>query len=144
MIISQIYFSAAQSAMKLYNQRTTTILIAFTLLLILASANKCPANCTDCDVDGQVCFSCAEGFESSVMGTCIDASILTRCTLYSPSNECFVCQATYSLDSSGKCVKNESPCIATDPSDDSACINCAFGTALQNKKCIGSINCKKA
>jgi hypothetical protein len=87
-----------------------------------------------------VCFACGEAFELSVTGQCISAVTIPMCTLYGPTQQCFVCQPTYSLGN-GNCLKNGSPCLATDPSDDTTCVDCGFGTFLQSGKCIGSINC---
>jgi hypothetical protein len=87
-----------------------------------------------------VCFACGEGFQLSVMGTCVDAHTIPNCILYGPTNQCFACEATYTI-SNGQCLKDYSACLETDPSDDTACLNCAFGTVLANKKCTGTINC---
>ena len=35
-------------------------------------------------------------------------------------------------------------CLEYDPSDDAKCINCGFGTLLQNGACIGAINCNSS
>lgn len=117
-----------------------SIIAVLCLLGLLVGAAGCPNNCNDCDPSGQVCFACGEAFELSVTGQCISAVTIPMCTLYGPTQQCFVCQPTYSLGN-GNCLKNGSPCLATDPSDDTTCVDCGFGTFLQSGKCIGSINC---
>jgi hypothetical protein len=116
--------------------------IVLTLLLVATTSIVCPNNCNDCDPNGNICFACAEGFELSVIGSCVSSSLVTRCTLYGPTNQCFVCQPTFSLDNNGNCLKNGSPCLVNDASDDTRCINCGFGTTLgKDGKCTGIINC---
>jgi hypothetical protein len=113
-------------------------LIAFILLLSIVLA--CPNNCNDCDPTATVCFACAEGFELSVLGTCVDSATVPKCNLYGPTNQCFSCQSTYTINN-GQCLKDYSACLAYDPSDDTKCITCSFGTVLKNNACTGTINC---
>ena len=69
------------------------VLFLFYLSLTLVAA--CPSNCNDCDPSGNICFACGEGYEMSVTGQCISDQTIQRCTLYGPTNQCFVCQPTY-------------------------------------------------
>jgi hypothetical protein len=110
------------------------------VLLLLSVAMACSNNCYDCDPAGTICFACAEGFELSVMNTCVDSNTIPKCDLYGPANQCFACQATFTINN-GQCLKDYSACLAYDPSDDSKCITCGFGTTLKNNACAGPINC---
>lgn len=111
------------------------------ILAILALSLACPDNCYDCDYMGTICFACNEGFELSVTASCVDANNVLKCALYGPANQCFACQPTYTL-ANGQCLKDSSACLALDPAEDTSCTQCGFGTVLQNKKCVGAINCK--
>jgi proprotein convertase subtilisin/kexin type 5 len=119
----------------------TRLIRTVVLLLLLGTVLSCPPNCNDCDPSGQICFACSQGYELSVTGECILDTTVSRCTLYGPSKQCFACQPTYSLDNSGSCLKNGKACLATDPADDTVCVNCGFGTVLSKGQCLGSINC---
>lgn len=110
------------------------------VLLLLSVAMACSNNCYDCDPAGTICFACAEGFELSVTNTCVDSNTIPKCNLYGPANQCFACQATFTINN-GQCLKDYSACLAYDPSDDSKCITCGFGTTLKNNACAGPINC---
>ena len=111
-------------------------------LLLVAGIFACPNNCNDCDPSGNICFACGEGFELSVTGQCVNEATIDKCILYGPTNQCFVCQPTYSLDNNGNCLKNGSPCLMTDPANDAICAECGFGTVLNNNGlCEGAINC---
>jgi len=113
------------------------------LFLIAGLVLACPPNCNDCDPEGNVCFACGLGHELSVIGKCVPDSTIKGCTLYGPTNQCFLCQPTFSLDNNGRCLKNGSPCLSSDPADDNLCIECGFGTILNNGKCQGTINCNQ-
>lgn len=113
-------------------------LVAF--ILLLSAVLACPNNCNDCDPTATVCFACAEGFELSVLGTCVDSNTVAKCDLYGPTNQCFSCQSTFTINN-GQCLKDASACLSYDPSDDSKCITCGFGTILKNNACTGAINC---
>lgn len=112
----------------------------FILLLLILIAQSCPNNCTNCDPDASVCYACAFSFELNIFGTCVDSTTVSKCSLYGPSNICFACQPTYTI-TNGQCIKDYSACIDYDPSNNTACTTCAFGTVLQNSKCVGTINC---
>lgn len=111
------------------------------MVVLLGAAMSCPSNCNDCDPTATVCFSCAEGFELSVLGTCVDSNTIPKCNLYGPTNQCFACQPTYTISNSGQCLKDYSACLVYDPSDDSKCTTCGFGTVAKGSACIGPINC---
>jgi proprotein convertase subtilisin/kexin type 5 len=115
-----------------------SLLIILVLLGVVAS---CPNNCNDCDPTGTVCFACVEGFEVSVLGTCVDSNTIPKCNLYGPINQCFACQPTFTINSNGQCLKDYSACLVYDPSDDSKCTTCGFGTVLKANACTGPINC---
>lgn len=76
-----------------------------------------------------------------MLGTCVDSNTVAKCTLYGPTNQCFSCQATFTISNAGQCSKDNSACLAYDPADDGKCITCGFGTTLKNSKCTGVINC---
>jgi len=113
------------------------------LLLLLTFAFACPPNCEDCDPAGITCSACSEGYEIDATSQCIMASIVPNCILYSPSGICFNCQPTLSLYGA-VCNKVYTGCLILDPADGVSCQTCGFGTVLQNKQCIGSINCASA
>lgn len=74
------------------------------------------------------------------MGSCLSSSTVPGCVLYGPTGQCFSCQPTFTI-TNGQCVKDSTACLAYDPSDSTSCIACGFGTVLQNKVCVGVINC---
>ena len=80
------------------------------IFLLFAFALSCPSNCNDCDPQATICFACAEGFEMNVLGTCVDSNTVPKCTLYGPTNQCFACQPTFTINN-GQCLKDYSACL---------------------------------
>ena len=115
-------------------QNKTLILALFLRGLVMS----CPDNCNDCDESGSVCFACKKDFELSVLSRCV-SNIVDKCTVYSPNNQCFVCQPSFEL-SGNKCVKEYSGCVSKNNFDQS-CYECAFGKILVDGVCRGSLNC---
>ncbi len=109
--------------------------------LLLLYVSCCPENCNDCDLGSSVCFACNHGFELSVMGKCVANTLVHKCTVYGPRNQCFACQPSYELYG-GKCVKEFTGCINKNFNDQS-CRECGFGKVLANGICKGHLNCEK-
>lgn len=115
-----------------------TLVIIFVLLQLAAAQNTCPENCQACDPSGMICFACQQGYEVNVLGGCT-TNVIDKCTIYGPTEECFNCQPTYTLDELA-CVKDYSGCVLGNANDGS-CFECGFGTEWHEQYCTGVINC---
>ena len=97
-------------------------------------------NCKNAYRDKGVCYWCSDNYYLNQENRCIPYSDSEReykyCKLF--SNNCIKCDANYTFDEDGKCVKS-SNCAQ---SEDGICISCAKGYYLGNdKKCTNKEHC---
>lgn len=113
----------------------TYALVVF-LLVACTHGQTCDQNCLDCQQGN--CFACNTEFERDVFGAC-QSNVVDKCVIYGPGQTCFVCQPTFLL-SNQSCTKMMDGCLNSDSGN---CVDCGFGTTLNNGKCQGVLNCQQ-